>query len=90
MKTYLIPILLAVTLGFSSCVYLVNNAVYGTNCETCEVLDYWGEVIWCDQECYGLESKERMRERCEELAQEQAEAYCSCGIKRDDEDGGTD
>ena len=43
MKTYIVPILLGITLCCSSCVFLINTAIYGTNCETCQVLDFWGE-----------------------------------------------
>lgn len=86
MKTYIVPILLGITLCCSSCVFLINTAIYGTNCETCQVLDFWGEVHWCDEECLGMNGKEEMREECERYAEEYGmSCYCAIGEEDDDD-----
>ena len=84
MKTYFFPLLLFICISFSSCTYLINTAIYGTNCETCRVLDYWDEVQWCDEECYGEQAKCEMREACETYASDNG-GWCSCVMGEEDD-----
>lgn len=82
MKTLFFPLLLGLTLCFSSCTYLINQALYGTNCETCRVVDCWGEVQWCSSECFSEASKEEMCEECEAYAETWG-GTCECFMGED-------
>ena len=69
MNKLLFPALLGTVLCISSCSFIINNIFYGTNCETCRVVDTWGDVAWCSSECWGEEAKDEMRAECEEYVE---------------------